>query len=309
MDNAPFVAVQQPPPEQQHQQRLLAMAPWKRSSDVVEDTHRHKWSKRPSVAGGDDERWRWTRRLSTGGKADERTRWSRRLSTISASSTGGGNGGVSGGNGATEVTHPTFNSDVAARAYLARQRASSARRAMPDSAGLSLRLVTARAGGDCGFEAVCWGLQTGRGYGPSARELRRITRDHVLANRASYVRACGDTRAVGAFCRSVVRPGLAGHWLGSSWGALEIIAVARAVGNSITVYTFDTKLQRFRAYFEEAVNEDKHPAVRLLFTGDADRGHFDCLVPEKKSLIPALWRRRFVRKLESRCSSVCGRNI
>ncbi len=194
---------------------------------------------------------------------------------------------------------PSFSSDVAARAYLARQRPHSARRALPDAEGTPLRLVCTVAGGDCGFEAVAWGIALTRGAGPSSREVRRVLAQHVYSQRDAYVRACGSARQVDQFCRGVMKTGLLGHWLGATWGALEIVAVARAIGVTIRVYTFDVRTQRFRCYFEEMAGGADEQPVRLLFSGDADRGHFDCLVPEAKSLLPALWRRRFVRKLQT----------
>lgn len=220
----------------------------------------------------------------------------------STSSSGGIQIGIrrsSTGNGNTTTTTPHFSSDVAARSYLARQRPHSAKRSLPDkSDGSLLRLVCTIAGGDCGFEAIAWGIAITQGNGPNCRQVRRILAQHVYSNRDVYIQACGNANQVDEFCHNVLKTGLLGHWLGACWGALEIVAVARALHITIRVYTFDVRSQKFRCYFEEVAGPADQPPVRLLFTGDADRGHFDCLIPEAKSILPALWRRRFVRKLQ-----------
>jgi len=211
---------------------------------------------------------------------------------------------------------PKFGSDVAARAYLVRQRVCSSKRALYSTDGEFLRLIPTKSGGDCGFEAIAWGLQISQGYGPSAADLRKLVSRHVLAQKDSYTSAAGGCeKDVETFANNVLKTGLDGHWLGAQWGALEIVAVSRTVGCTLKLYTFDTKLQKFRSYFEENNNNyintntnnnnnTKEISVRLLFTGEADRGHFDCLIPEKKTLCPPLWRRRFVRKLANAAQAV-----
>lgn len=165
-----------------------------------------------------------------------------------------------------------------ARLYLSRHT----RRSLRDTNGVWLRLVAAKAGGDCGFEAIS-NMYLGR---TDAAYIRRQTRQHVSSERFQYKRACGGSRAeVALFCRSITRPGLKGHWLGQMWGALELVAVARALAITLIIHTFDVPTQRLRPYFEEPAGD---PVVRLLYTGSAEQGHFDALVPASR------WPRRFL---------------
>lgn len=196
----------------------------------------------------------------------------------------------------TRTITPSHAHGPAARAYLVSVRASSSHRLVTDaSGGPPLRFVATRAGGDCGWEAISWGLLVARGSSPSGTRIRAFARAHVRSERTAYADACGVPEQVDEFLASVTRTGLSGHWLGQTWGALELVAVARALSCTVRLYAWCPTTQGVRSYFEESAGKD---VVRLLFTGSAERGHFDVLLeePVRKKGFTARWRARAKRK-------------
>ena len=145
-------------------------------------------------------------------------------------------------------------------------------------------------GGNCGFVAVSWALLiAGRlpGNDVSGRWVRAALAAHVAAQAGFYAEKVDEARVVSgskgeaeksvqAFVRGVREDGLKGHWLGQMWGFLEIFAVARAFNLNVELYAFDVGSQKVRLYHQQ--NEGKH-CVALLFSGQAEGGHFDLLLP------------------------------
>lgn len=148
-------------------------------------------------------------------------------------------------------------------------------------------------GGNCGFVAVSWALLiAGRlpSNDTSGAWVRRSLAAHVSAQAWFYaaklvewrVLAGGPTEAAGSvreFVRKVGEEGLRGHWLGQMWGFLEIFAMAKAFRLNVELYTFDVASQKVRMYHQQ--NEGK-VRVAMMFSGQAEGGHFDLLLPTKR---------------------------
>ncbi|KAA8491194.1 hypothetical protein FVE85_9489 [Porphyridium purpureum] len=141
------------------------------------------------------------------------------------------------------------------------------------------------ADGNCGFEAIAMGMNianTGKsGKGMSSRTVRAKLREELTQFRHFYEleaqRNAGFAvvvamHSIDEVCESVGRRGKNGFWLGSLWGNMELLAIARALQCTIEVYQFDTSASKFRCY--DAFEYGK-PVIRLLYSGFSMGGHFD----------------------------------
>lgn len=148
-----------------------------------------------------------------------------------------------------------------------------------------MELVAVPMGGDCGFQAIGWALLiSGRACSQGSNDsyIRNKVAEHVWNERAYYAAKVsemgssdGAERYVKTFVKEVRKSGLKGHWLGSLWGGLEICAVARCFELCVELYAWDVGTQSVKRYWQ--VNEGKE-VVRLLFSGEAEAGHFDLLL-------------------------------
>ncbi|PXF46122.1 hypothetical protein BWQ96_04128 [Gracilariopsis chorda] len=144
------------------------------------------------------------------------------------------------------------------------------------------------SGGDCGFHAISWALLHLSGPTLSSTDVRRKLSTHVRQNTAFYsdlLRRQGHweladetANAVATFSRSVLMEGVNGHWLGQMWGEIELLALAKAFTVCVELYCFEVAPQQLRRY---ARFEEGKRVVRLLFTGSAQAGHFDVLLPRR----------------------------
>jgi len=186
-----------------------------------------------------------------------------------------------------------------------------------DKKGNRLRFVPIVSDGSCGFAAIAKGVNlcgmdaasgevsddcdsfvTDKSSGGSsggsspvkitAMRVRKSIRDEVQEHKEFYDseaktndgfrylrKRCSDD----TFCSSVVNAGACGHWLGSKWGHMEIVAAARAFRITIELYTFDEDSQELRMY-----EDVKHGPLKigLLYSGLCDTGHYDLLVPTSR---------------------------
>jgi hypothetical protein len=113
----------------------------------------------------------------------------------------------------------------------------------------------------------------------SSQDIRRLMAEEVSANRPIYSAISSGLFTepqLTTFVKSVVRPGMAGHWLGAEIGGLEFVAVARALDITLALYCFDVPSQTVRR-FEEAKSENSKYEICLFFAGPAASGHFDLL--------------------------------
>lgn len=148
-----------------------------------------------------------------------------------------------------------------------------------------MELAAVPMGGDCGFQAIGWALLiSGRACGQDSNKtyIRNKVAEHVWNERVHYAAKLSEMgfgddaeRRVETFVKEVRKGGLKGHWLGSLWGGLEIRAVARCFEVCVELYVWDVGTQSVKRYWE--VNEGKE-VVRLLFSGEAEAGHFDLLL-------------------------------
>lgn len=167
--------------------------------------------------------------------------------------------------------------------------------------GRKLRVIGVPSDGNCGYECLARGVNaTLPGPSYSRNDIRRAMRTYVRSNRES-VQALVDVVMVGEkrlglavpslsiFDRAIMKRGMHGHWLGSSYGLVEIMIAAKAVGMVIELYAVepvasrtgkardaDRQVRTVRSY--ERVGSGAN-VIRLLFQGKSSAGHFSLLLP------------------------------
>lgn len=165
--------------------------------------------------------------------------------------------------------------------------------------GRVFQMMPVAMDGDCGFSSMARSLNFRKrdgdvGAGGNAglggkevkvKDLRQGLMDEVIANREFYEERLkwdeGDVDdKMEKFLKSVTKAGLLGHWLGSQLGMLEFVALARATGIWLEVFTFDVKRQKVRRFEEFKGGDIK---VAMFFSGPALSGHFDCLIEREKA--------------------------
>lgn len=157
------------------------------------------------------------------------------------------------------------------------------------------------ADGNCGFSSVLAALAiAGRKLTDeyNVNGIRRSVSRHVQLNRDFYAlkivehEQAQEEEAIQAayyrvdrFTQSVLSEGLNGHWLGSVLGELELLAVANTFAISIQLYAPSPERGGIRPTVEVGpvlTPEIETPLqVDLLFSGRANSGHFDLLLPTK----------------------------
>uniref|UniRef100_A0A7S0ZJM2 OTU domain-containing protein n=1 Tax=Timspurckia oligopyrenoides TaxID=708627 RepID=A0A7S0ZJM2_9RHOD len=155
---------------------------------------------------------------------------------------------------------------------------------LEDDQGRPLRFIPIASNGNCGFIAICAGIRYVQAKAITSADLRVMLRDEVLNNREFYrqeaktneaFRYCRKACGTDAFCRSVVKSGSTGHWLGEKWGYMEMKALARALKVCIEMFVYDEELKLIRS-FQKLDHGRDH--IGLLFSGPSDGGHFDVLL-------------------------------
>lgn len=153
--------------------------------------------------------------------------------------------------------------------------------------------------GNCGFQAVATGLEV-LGILNESEATHTVVRErlmfHVRDEDVFYAQQIASwcqmesesvsedeawdvgLDSVERFIESVTQEGMQGHWLGSMWGGLELMALSRAFGVQIEVFTYCTLKQEVKKYEEH--NADGEGTVSLFFAGCASGGHFDLLLPD-----------------------------
>lgn len=194
---------------------------------------------------------------------------------------------------------PEYHASSAAFRHAVVHGSSSSKLTLTLSCGRVVELAPVPMGGNCGFVAVSWALLiAGRlpSNDTSGGWVRRWLASHVAAQASFYAAKLVEWRVVAGgaeeatasvkeFVRKVGEEGIKGHWLGEMWGFLEIFAIARAFWLNVELYTFDVANQKVRMYHQQ--NEGK-VTVAMLFTGQAEGGHFDLLLPTRR--MSDLWK-------------------
>lgn len=194
---------------------------------------------------------------------------------------------------------PEYHASSAAFRHAMVHGHSSSKLTLKLSCRRVVELAPIPMGGNCGFVAVSWALLiAGRlpSNDTSGGWVRRSLAAHVAAQPSFYAAklvewrvVAGGTEAAAAsvkeFGRKVGEEGIKGHWLGQMWGFLEIFAIARAFRLNVELYTFDVTSQKVRMYHQQ--NEGK-VTVAMLFSGQAEGGHFDLLLPTRR--LSDLWK-------------------
>uniref|UniRef100_A0A7S1XFW6 OTU domain-containing protein n=1 Tax=Compsopogon caeruleus TaxID=31354 RepID=A0A7S1XFW6_9RHOD len=150
------------------------------------------------------------------------------------------------------------------------------------------RFIPIAMDGSCGFAAVAKGVNAVKGMKFTPDKLRLLLRDQArstsgffaeeMARNAAY-RFCVEEGGctLDDFAASVVRKGVAGHWLGEKWQMVEVMALARVMQIRIDVFTYDEKCRILRRHDE--LNTSEAQCIGLLFSGPPSGGHFDLLLP------------------------------
>uniref|UniRef100_A0A7S0ZEQ9 OTU domain-containing protein n=1 Tax=Timspurckia oligopyrenoides TaxID=708627 RepID=A0A7S0ZEQ9_9RHOD len=138
--------------------------------------------------------------------------------------------------------------------------------------------------GNCGFAALAKGDGLNRRKQLTSNYMRTKLRNEVRSFGGYYSHEATVNDAFGiyysdcdsdALCESVMQKGRNGHWLGDRWGNMEILALARALGVCIELYSYDANLGGIRCY--ERYDFGKQH-IGLLFSGGSAGGHFDLLM-------------------------------
>jgi len=157
--------------------------------------------------------------------------------------------------------------------------------------GQQLSFTPIVGNGNCGFLTLAIGANQVLKEHYSSFDIRRILCEEVRRNRRFYEEESTknpshryhmdleDEESFEEFEQSVLKTGWDGHWLGEKWGMLEIKSIAKALGITIDVYTFDSKSRSLRSYHQEKFGPG---FVGMFFSGIALKGHFDLLLKKKR---------------------------
>lgn len=178
--------------------------------------------------------------------------------------------------------------------------------------------------GNCGFQAVAKGLKA-LGILRKSEATHMVVRErlmhHVKDETVFYAQKLASWRqmedrtisedeawdmgleSVEKFLESVMQGGIQGHWLGSMWGGIELMAVARAFDVHIEVFTYCTLKHEVKKYEEH--NTESAGVVSLFFAGCASGGHFDLLLPDRPLMERFVkWSSRVGNGMATKCRPV-----
>lgn len=189
--------------------------------------------------------------------------------------------------------------------------------------GRSMELAPVPKNGNCGFQAIAWGLMHVdilQGDEAYSLNVRQKLANHVTEDGEFYASKLvefgmvdtsdceeGEERSrafecIEDFKDGVLREGLDGHWLGESFGSLELLALARVYGVKIEVYTYCTRSDSVKMYQETGKGSQ---TVSLLFSGECASGHFDLLGRDsRRSERLREWWKRVRAETPAKCKRV-----
>ncbi|KAA8498364.1 hypothetical protein FVE85_5949 [Porphyridium purpureum] len=183
-------------------------------------------------------------------------------------------------------------SDIAMRDVLTRKwnaqlkenkmRGDQVRLTIKDTENRTLEFRPMHSDGNCGFNAIAAAM-TRHGRPIDALGVRTALQRELQTNRLFYRQEARINEAfryqrasvsTGKLITLVGQNGPNGFWLGSAWGPMEVLAIAKALGVTIELMSFDRNGTQVRSYAKYTYGD---AWIGLLFTGKHDHGHFDML--------------------------------
>mmetsp|Transcript_8817 Transcript_8817/g.12871 ORF Transcript_8817/g.12871 Transcript_8817/m.12871 type:complete len:218 (-) Transcript_8817:135-788(-) len=156
---------------------------------------------------------------------------------------------------------------------------------LTDAKGRRYKLVSIPGDGNCGFHAVAAGLNALQESGTevdvdldfSEGDIRKLLKKEAESAPGYYsekLKEFGFEEAeLEAFLKTTMEGGMDGHWLGAQFGEVELMMIARAMGLRIEMFVSEHNAVRCYQTHDFGKN-----SVGLLYSGSADRGHFDLLL-------------------------------
>lgn len=202
-------------------------------------------------------------------------------------------------NGSRRLTPPLMNTQRGKGSPSAVLKPLSGEIVVDRRDGGKLRVIAVPADGNCGYECLARGVNATLPRPSSTRnDIRRAMQTYVRSNRESVqalvnVLIVNEKRfgnivpSLETFDKAIMKKGTSCHWLGSSYGLVEIMIAAKAVGMIIELYAVEPPprsgnshgLERpartVRSY--ERVGSGAN-VIRLLCQGKSSTAHFSLLL-------------------------------